>query len=337
MVVLTIPFLFSGLMPREFAVAEPSKDSAVLPDLTQPVTSFGAAIVGESLYLYGGHIGKAHSYSKKEQSNALTRLDLVTKKWSVVVSGPSLQGNSLVAHGGKLYRVGGFTAENAMGEDHDLHSRSFVARFDPDKKSWEDLAPLPEPRSSHDSAVVGESVYVVGGWALAGEEEDRWHTTAWKLDLAGQPLHWQTIADPPFLRRALAAAAHDDKLYVVGGMQKGAGPTAAVAVFDPATNSWSDGPALATTGDGQDSMAGFGASAFATGGRLYVTTANGELQRLDEDGSSWEVIAKTPTARFFHRLLPLDDKHLLVVGGANMETGKFKAIEVIDVRMDETR
>ena len=37
------------------------------------------------------------------------------------------------------------------------------ARFDPESNSWEDLPPLPEGRSSLDAAVVGDTLYVVGG------------------------------------------------------------------------------------------------------------------------------------------------------------------------------
>ncbi|MEZ6146114.1 MAG: hypothetical protein R3B91_11990 [Planctomycetaceae bacterium] len=55
------------------------------------------------------------------------------------------------------------------------------------------------------------------------------------------------------------------------------------------------------------------------------------MQRLSEDGKSWEIISRTPTARFFHRLLPVDAHHLLVVGGANMATGKFEQVEVLQV------
>ena len=79
-------------------------------------------------------------------------------------------------------------------------------------------------------------------------------------------------------------------------------------------------------------MTGFGASAFATGGHLYATTVQGTLQRLSHDGSAWEVIGKTPTGRFFHRLLPLDNQHLIVVGGSNMSVGKYEEVEVISTQ-----
>ena len=313
-------------------------------NLLRPVTSFGAAVVSNGIYMYGGHTGNAHSYSTEEQSNELTRLDLKTGQWSTIATGPHLQGLALVTHGGKLYRIGGFTALNSEGEEHDLHSQDCVAGFDPALGTWEQLPPLPERRSSHDAAVVGDCIYVVGGWMM-GDGDTTWQTTAWKLNLTAANLKWEAITDPPFQRRALALAAHHGRLYVIGGMQKKDGPTTAVAVYDPATGEWSEGPSLfvqqpdaASEGQKQEQelssgrMTGFGASAFATGGSLYVTTVTGHLQRLSSDGSRWDVVATGLTPRFFHRLLPLDDNHLIAVGGSNMSIGKFEEVDLIDVR-----
>src|SRR5690606_6861170 len=119
----------------------------------------------------------------KEQSKELTRLDLKQGKWETLAEGPPLQGLAMVAHDGKLYRVGGFTAKNDEGEDHDLWSQDSFASFDLQEGKWQDLPSLPEPRSSHDAAVVGDTLYVAGGWSMQGGDEAHWHTTAWKLDL----------------------------------------------------------------------------------------------------------------------------------------------------------
>ena len=72
----------------------------------------------------------------------------------------------------KLIRIGGFTAMNKEGDDHDLHSQNQVAAFDVATKTWSDLPALPEPRSSLDAAILGDFVYVVGGWKLSGESSD---------------------------------------------------------------------------------------------------------------------------------------------------------------------
>ncbi len=316
-----------------------------LDPLKQPVTSFGGAILDGNVYVYGGHSGSAHSYSHKEQGRTLLQLNLKSGRWKELADGPALQGLALVAHGEKLYRIGGFTAKNEEGEEHDLWSQNSVASFDLDSNSWTEMPSLPEPRSSFDACVLNDTIYVIGGWQLAGDDDSKWHKTAWSMDLAARKPEWKELPTPPFQRRALAVAAFDGKVFVIGGMQETGGPTTRVDVFDPKSGEWSQGASLAMAEEPADKeegeenrrgrfsggMTGFGASAFATGGRLYTSTITGDLQRLSDDGSKWEIIAKTPTARFFHRMLPLDDSRLIVVGGASMAVGKFDEVEVLNV------
>jgi len=313
-----------------FSTASVSGTKELAP-LTPAVTSLGGAVVGDSLYVYGGNLGGAHSYSNKGQSHELRKIALNGQSgWETVAEGPALQGLAMVAHGGKLYRVGGFTAKNDEGKPNDLESQSSVACFDPAVGKWSDLPALPEARSSHDAAVLGDTLYVIGGWKLGGGEGDTqrgWHDTAWSLDLTSKKPEWKALAKPPFERRALAVAAYDGKLYAIGGMQKEGGPTTKSSIFDPETNAWYEGPALV----GDDGMTGFGASAFATGGKLYVSTSKGNLQRLSADGKTWEIARELPTARFFHRMLPVDDSRFVMVGGANMDSGKFEQVEIVSV------
>lgn len=306
-----------------------SAKMAKLPKLSPPVTSIGGAIIGDALYIYGGNLGSAHSYHTRGQSNELRRVELTGgQPWETVSTHQALQGLAMVAHGGKLYRIGGFTALNDEGQENDLQSQPSVACFDPATGKWTDMPALPEARSSHDAAVLGDMLYVAGGWKLGGDGEEKrnWHQTAWALNLSATKPEWKALPKPPFERRALAVAAYDNKLYVVGGMEKAGSPTTKVDIFDPEMGAWYEGPAM--QGEG---MTGFGCSAFATGGRLYVSTSKGNLQRLSMDGKSWEIARELPTARFFHRMLPVDDAHFVMVGGANMETGKFDQVEIISV------
>lgn len=298
---------------------------AALPGLPEELTSFGAAVLDGKLYAYGGHTGDAHSYSTEEQSGRLWCLDLAageSGRWEKRSEGTKLQGLALVAHGDRLIRLGGFTAVNGPGEDHDLRSQHSVAAFDPATGQWSDLPPLPEPRSSFDAAVLGDRVYVFGGWKLAGDSGDsQWHRTAWSLDLSDADASWESLAETPARRRALAVAAHHGKLYLIGGMSAGDGPTTDVMVYDPANDSWAAGPSL--PGEG---MAGFGSSAFAAGGALYVSVYDGHVYRLAADGGRWESVGRLDAGRFFHRMLPVGEGELLILGGANMRSGKFTEI-----------
>lgn len=299
-----------------------------LPGLPKGITSFGGAVIGDTFYAFGGNYGSAHEYFHEGQSNDLWSLNLAAASpWKKLSNGPRLQGLAMVAHGGLLYRVGGFTAMNKEGEEQDLQSQSDVARLDPRTGEWEKLPPLPEPRSSHDAAVLGDVLYVAGGWNMPGAGKDRvWHKTAWSLDLSKDTLKWTAVSEPPFQRRALSLAAWNGRLYCMGGMQMEGGPTTRVAVYDPDSNSWSDAPSLLGS-----SMDGFGSSAFACRGSLYVSTISGSLQQLSNNGKSWQFVGQLDHPRFFHRMLPWKDSSLIAIGGGSMSVGKVTAVDVIPI------
>ena len=72
--------------------------SPAIPDLPQAITSFGAAVLGDTVYVYGGHHGHAHHYSQSGQSGDLLRLSLKNPTtWELVATGPKLQGLAMVA------------------------------------------------------------------------------------------------------------------------------------------------------------------------------------------------------------------------------------------------
>jgi N-acetylneuraminic acid mutarotase len=295
---------------------------AELTPLPSPATSFGAAVTDEFLYVYGGHLGAAHKYSADQQTGKLWRLNLTTPDaWEVVCDGPRRTGLAMVTYNGCLYRIGGFEARNAAGEEWDLYSQRDFARFDPKSGQWQELEPLPVGRSSHDAAVLGSKVYVIGGWTLDGGRDGDWHETAYVCDLTEKKLSWREIAKPPFNRRALAVAAWNGRIYVIGGMDDSNDTTTATNVYDPQADVWSDGPTI--PGKGFD---GFGASAFGVTSGLYATTGPGNLYRLSDDGTKWEQAGKLNRPRMFHRLVAAGDDQLLVVGGTS-RGGKVKEVE----------
>lgn len=298
------------------------KDSG-LPELPRPLTSFGAVIAEGHLFVCGGHSGDAHSYSKNEQSDELLVLDLKKPDaWKHYKVEQNIQGLGLVAYGSEVIRVGGFTARNADGEKQALESLDQVASFDVATGKWKSLPSLPAPRSSHDAFVLENRLYVVGGWKLDPKAETVWHSDMAVMDLSAKERKWTTVK-VPFERRALALVAFDGKLYAIGGMTSDGAPSTDVAYYDPKSDAWKDGPSV--PGEG---MEGFGLSAGVVDGELIATTISGKALRLDKKSDKWVSLGTTPTARFFHRLLP-HEHALLVVGGGNMETGKFQKIEAL--------
>jgi N-acetylneuraminic acid mutarotase len=310
--------------------AAPEKADAALlkpvaskyPKLPEAASSFGAASADGWLYVYGGHIAPTHHYDTQAVSGKFHRLKLDGgTAWEPLEGGPGLQGMNLVAHGGKIYRVGGMRPLNKPGEKADNHSVADVARFDPAIGKWEPLPSLPEPRSSHDVVVLDDKLYALGGWNMKGAASgNTWPKAAVVLALSSANPQWTNV-EQPFARRALIAAVHAGKIYVIGGFDEHDDPSLEVDVFDPARGTWAKGPALSGR-----SRNGFAPAACVFDDKLYVSVMDGSLLRLNEAANRWDVVAKT-TPRIVHRLVP-HGAEILVIGGAD-RGGNFDLVESV--------
>ncbi len=312
-------------LPVSARAAEPAATKVPeYPQLPKAVASFGAVTCDGYLYVYGGHAGKTHNYDTATVLGTFHRLKLDGgTKWEELPGGPIAQGMNLVAHGGKVYRVGGMQPRNKPGDPSDNHSLADCARFDPKTNKWDDLPALPAGRSSHDVVVVGDKLVVVGGWQMRGKgEKSAWPETVLILDLAAKDLKWESVPQP-FQRRALTATAVGSKVYVLGGLNADGQPT---DVYDVDTKKWSTVAAL--PGDNKKAMA-FSPSAATVGGRVVVNVAAGPIYRLNAAGDGWEKVGAVATPRIVARMIPLGPTTVALVGGAAPGTGNVATIEVV--------
>ncbi|MEC7762311.1 MAG: kelch-like protein [Pseudomonadota bacterium] len=143
-------------------------------------------------------------------------------------------------HAGRFLTLGGF-------DDAGRPTTTALA-YDPAHDAWSLLPHLPAPRHHVGVAVVGDSLYALGGfrgtppdWAAVDE--------VLHLDLTGGA--WRTAPPLPVPRGEHVSAVVDGKIYVIGGRiptRPGADrfehhtDTARMDVFDPATQSWVTGP-----------------------------------------------------------------------------------------------
>ncbi|MEM9291903.1 MAG: PQQ-binding-like beta-propeller repeat protein [Acidobacteriota bacterium] len=314
------------------AVPVAAAPATELPPVPAAVASFGGAVLGDHLYVYGGHIGRTHQHSVDNLSHRFYRLPLTVEgaQWEDLGEVPGLQGLPLVAVGDEVCRVGGLTAHNAKGEEEDLHSIAEVACYHPERQSWRALPDLPVPRSSHDVAVDGQRIFAVGGWQLRGKDQEAvWLETLEILDLSAAEPAWVSVPQP-FQRRALSAAAYRGELYAMGGLGQN-GTSQRVDVFDPQASEWREGQELPSQAG---RLKGFGLSAFGVADRLYVSGADGTVHALGRDEGETEDrwllgLGRLSTPRFFHRLLPHADR-LLFVGGASSQ-GHLDSVETLAV------
>lgn len=296
--------------------------SSPYPPLPAAVSSLGAIECDGYLYVYGGHIGRTHSYDTKAVLGTFHRLKLDGgTKWEELPGGPILQGMNLAAYAGKVYRVGGMQPRNAPGEPSDNHSVTDVARFDPKVGKWEPMPSLPAGRSSHDVVVSGNKLVVVGGWDQRGKGQKAvWHDTALVLDLVAKKPEWESIPQP-FKRRALTAAAVGPKVYVIAGLGEVSGDKR-VDVLDLEARKWGTGPTL----PGGNRVA-FAPAAGVVGGRVVVNTFEGPVYRLNAAGDGWEKVGDAANKRMVARLVPFG-ADVLLVGGAN-GTANVGQIDVV--------
>jgi hypothetical protein len=296
-----------------------------LAPLPESITSFGAVTADGWLYTFGGHKGERHEYSLEMVSGSFNRLRLSDgRAWEALPSAAPGQGLALVAHGHYLYRIGGMAARNHEGAKQDLYSLALVQRFDLRRQVWEDVTPLPAARSSFDAVVLGNKLYVAGGWQMkGGKTKPVWPSNALTLDLAHPQRGWQEFPQP-FRRRALALAALDSRVFCIGGMDSNDEPTLAVDIYDTASGQWSKGPDLP-----QGTFKGFACSAVAQNGRVYVTTMKGDLLRLALDARGWEVAGRLEHPRIALRLVTAGTGQLIALGGEDGEEDKVPGLELL--------
>ncbi|GAB5405568.1 MAG: hypothetical protein Aurels2KO_37990 [Aureliella sp.] len=303
--------------------------------LPESLTSFGACVLDEYLYVFSGHSGVAHGFGRDLLVDHFRRIkfDDPAAEWEELAMHKPAQSVAIVTDGEFIYRVGGLTFHNS-GDDSqdDFDSTTHFARYDVDADEWTELADLPVGRSSLDAAVVGRSIYVAGGWNLKGTSSRKapWHEDILRFDLDDPAAGWQSIDGPGYLTRAVSTAAFEGKFYVFGGIQQ-RGITRKVSCFDHESGRWSEAPELPA----DNSAAGFATSSFAVGGRLYVTGASGVVYALSNDKTQWEVVNRLMFPRMFLRLLPVGESRVIALGGTGA-MGRTAVVESVDLSIKPT-
>jgi N-acetylneuraminic acid mutarotase len=311
----SLPGATLALLLTGCATTPPATVKAPLPPLPEAVTSFGAATAGDWLYAFGGHKGERHDYSAEMVRGSFYRLNLrAGQAWEKLPNATPGQGQPLVAHGEFIYRTGGMAARNAADAKEDLHSLALVQRFNPNSRQWEDSTPLPAIRSSHDAVVLGDKLYIFGGWQLTGNTKQAiWPTNALVLDLKNPSAGWREFPQP-FQRRALAVAAVGSRIYVIGGMDSNNKTSSAVEIYDTATGQWSKGPELPP-----GPAKGFACSAIAQAERVYVNQFQGDLLRLSAGDKIWEKVGRLEHPRMAHRIVTAGSQQIIALGGEDGE------------------
>jgi len=238
---------------------------AGLPDAPGSGQSeMGGDTIGSDHYAVGGRNGPTSEVYRFTPGGG----------WSAVASLPAPRGGLGVASwGGRIYAIGG--RDGGAPFSGNVFGTNEV--YDPGSNSWSPLAPLPVPVSDNYATIaVDGRIYVFGGW------DGVQHTDHVQIyDIAGNS--WSSGAAMPTPRSAAMAGELCGEIAVFGGSDLsfegregyegeepgGAGGTGCLDVtefYDPATDSWSPGPAMPVPAcEIAQGVTSNGLSAFAVG------------------------------------------------------------------------
>jgi N-acetylneuraminic acid mutarotase len=162
--------------------------------------------------------------------------------------------------GTDVYFAGGYPV--GSGGTSQTFSTTAVRKYSPSTNTWASLPSLPAPRGAGALAIVGRTLHFFGG-----ADANRADTTVhWTLNV-DTGTSWTTAAPMAAVRNHFGAVTIGGKIYLVAGQQ---GQDAAavysnsVAIFDPATGSWTTAPSLPTA------RSHHGAATFVSNGKIVV-------------------------------------------------------------------
>ncbi|XP_043911379.1 kelch-like protein 10 [Protopterus annectens] len=198
---------------------------------------------------------------------------------------------------GYMYIMGGFNGVNYFNS---------VRRFDPVKKTWQEVAPMHSKRCYVSVTVLNDLIYAIGGFdgytRLNTAERYEPETNQWTLI---SPMHEK--------RSDASAATLNGKVYICGGFT-GNECLLTAEVYNPETNRWTLIAPMGSRRSGIGVIA-YGEHVYAVGGfdgenRLRNAEAYNPLT------NTWHTIAEmlTPRSNFG---IAVSDELLFVAGGYN--------------------
>lgn len=269
-----------------------------------PRSEASVAELNGKIYFMGGYPGA------RITSDSVQVYDTQTDTWALGPPLPLPLHHTMAAVAdGKLYIIGGEAGNPAPGQSV-FQNGTYM--LDEEQDAWVPRAPMPTTRSGGGSGVIDGKIYVAGGRPPHG------HDFA-VYDPATDT--WTELPNVPTQRNHLGVEAINGKLYVAGGRfggGVGSEMTDVLEIYDPATNSWSEGARLLAPRAG--------VTAAVANGCLYLIGGEGNdahpqgvfdlNERYDPVTDTWHSHAPLPLAMHGITGAAFVDGWIYVPGGA---------------------
>jgi len=274
-----------------------------------PRSHLSAVALGGAVFAIGG-LARGGAAS----SLAFERYEPSTDTWISLVALPVGSDHSAAAAVGSSVFVFGGTFEQPSARAYRIDvppANAETAQLA--AMRWRPISPLPEPRSAAAAAVVGDRIYVVGGFDATRRELK----TAYAYDPAADA--WRPIADLPTPRQHLAVTDFHGQVCALGGYV-GSGPPLTIAeCYDPVADRWSTRAPLAKP------ASDFAAVSFQGG----LWTVGDDVQVFD--GARWWIGPSLGTPRYGVAAAVVSGS-LYAIGGASRRPAPDGIVERFDPR-----
>jgi N-acetylneuraminic acid mutarotase len=258
----------------------------------------------------GGCVGRVTDSSAPVDQKAPGR-------WAQLTPMPSeRQEVAVVAYGGRVWVIGGLGSR--------AEPVATVETYDPAQNLWETRASLPVPVHHPAAAVVGDRLFVIGGYT-GGRVS--WTPLESVYEFVPAREAWEPRAPMPTPRGALAVAVLAGRIHALGG--GGEGVSNAHEVYDPAANRWTHANAMPTARDHLAAVA-FQGRVWALGGRAsFMGEQYANVEVYDPATDSWRTGVPLPAGRGGLAAVALADRILVFGGEAPLRI--FSATEMWEV------
>ena len=202
-----------------------------------PVPGDHLAVTADSRYLYA--VG-GRKFSAGSNTDVVQRYDPKANRWTALPRTPqTVSGAGAAIVDGRLIVVGreGVTSVSGTVQAYDLTAPN---------ATWTSLASLDPGRHGLGVTAIGNTLYAVGGATKAG------HTASTNLVAAlavpARRAHaaaaWWPRHEAAVAVQQVNATVLDGRIWVAGGLTPSGEATASTQFYDPAINSWEQGPPL---------------------------------------------------------------------------------------------
>lgn len=260
------------------------------PTLIQPRLFHTATVLPDGRVLIAG--GSKFTNIHHQSAMLRNRIPLAGTEWldgSAVSEGPALHttrerhGAVVLPDGGVLVTGGAGGAEGAMPSDDAGDVRQpkvIVGRFPdnhPKARIW-----------AYNTHALNSVEYLSPGGSS-----------------------WQNMAPMRAARYShVSLVRPDGRVVVIGGREQSGRDITGVEIWDPATQTWSDGPALPSA------LSNLSATLLGNGDILVVGAASGQNAYLwRAQGTTWEPAGRVPAGLGYTAVLPIDNNDALVMSG----------------------